>query len=433
MKFIFADSLDFVDPKYDFLEDRPSPLREPYWDDQYPHEILGTAPYDGILVSKAVVGGVKVSGKYTDSQAMRFERIGAREFLRFPEANYPGSMMVGDCGAFSYHAMDVPPYSPDEMIDFYGDGGFTHGCSVDHIIFDHSEDHKVNETDLKQREENLRRYEITLKNAEDFLKHSRRLGNEFTPMGVVQGWSPGSMAQAALRLQKMGYKYLAIGGMVPLQARQILSVLEAIRTTVGFDIGIHILGFAKADEISIFSDVKITSFDSTSPLIRAFKDSNRNYFLPNNQGSLDYYSAIRIPQSIQNNTLKNLAKEGAYSQEDLQTREMLALDVIRNFSDGNASLEETLEHVMNYSTPLLFGKDDGLTQNEIKKMENLRERYTNTLTKAPWKKCPCKICKTVGIEVIIFRSSNRNKRRGFHNLYAYQNHIKNLQPEVKLL
>jgi RNase P subunit RPR2 len=92
-----------------------------------------------------------------------------------------------------------------------------------------------------------------------------------------------------------------------------------------------------------------------------------------------------------------------------------------------------MDHVMNYSTPLLFGKDDGLTQNEIKKMETLRERYTNTLTKAPWKKCPCKICKTVGIEVIIFRSSNRNKRRGFHNLYAYQNHIKNLQPEVKLL
>ena len=43
MKFIFADSLDYVDPGYDFLTDRFSPGRQAYWDDQFPHEILGFA------------------------------------------------------------------------------------------------------------------------------------------------------------------------------------------------------------------------------------------------------------------------------------------------------------------------------------------------------------------------------------------------------
>ena len=72
MKFIYADSLDFVDPRYDFLTDRSPNGREAYWDDLYPHEILGYAPYDGLLVSHAIV----MNGKYSLSQAMRF-RSGA--------------------------------------------------------------------------------------------------------------------------------------------------------------------------------------------------------------------------------------------------------------------------------------------------------------------------------------------------------------------
>ena len=38
MKFVFADSLDFVDPKYDFQTDSNADGREPYWDDLFPHE-----------------------------------------------------------------------------------------------------------------------------------------------------------------------------------------------------------------------------------------------------------------------------------------------------------------------------------------------------------------------------------------------------------
>ena len=49
---------------------------------------------------------------------------------------------------------------------------------------------------------------------------------------------------------------------------------------------------------------------------------------------------------------------------------------------------------------------------------------TNTLKEMPWKKCKCSICKEVGIEVILFRGNNRNRRRGMHNLYAYGNRVK---------
>ncbi|MFL4469003.1 tRNA-guanine transglycosylase DpdA [Tateyamaria armeniaca] len=423
MKFIFADSLDYVDPRYDFLTDRSPSTREPYWDDSYPHEYLGYAPYDGVLVSRAIVGGYQGGGKYSESQAMRFRRVGAREFLRLREKDFPGSLMFGDCGAFTYHKLEYPPYTAEEMVDFYGDGQFTHGCSIDHVIFDYDEDSDDASTENSQLEENRRRFEITSVNAEEFLKKSKRLGNSFTPMGVVQGWSPASMAEAALRLKKMGYRYIAVGGMVPLRAPQIKKALEAIRAAIGNDIGMHILGFAKAEEIASFSHLNITSFDTTSPLIRAFKDSNRNYYALRPEGGLEYFSAIRVPQAIENNGLKNLAKQGAYSQEDLQSRERRALENLRAYDRGEVKVVDALEAVMDYTAPLAVGRDDDHTPNEARKLKGLKERYQRTLVERPWKACRCRACAEAGIDVIIFRASNRNKRRGIHNLQAYRKHL----------
>ncbi|UWQ61921.1 hypothetical protein K3723_13780 [Leisingera caerulea] len=423
MKFIFADSLDYVDPRYDFIEDRSPSDREPYWDDVFPHELLGYAPYDGILVSKAIVGGSKINGKYSESQTMRFRRVGIREFMRFKEEDYPGSLVFGDCGAFSYHTMEQPPYTVEEMVDFYGDGRFTHGCSIDHVIFDFVDDDAESDIEPDRLEENRRRFEITSRNAEEFLKESKRLTNCFTPMGVVQGWSPKSMAEAAVRLKKMGYQYIAIGGTVPLRAPQVRKALEAIRGAVGNDLSMHVLGFAKADEFESFRDLNITSFDTTSPLIRAFKDSNRNYYALKPGGGIEYYSAIRIPQSIENNRLKSLAKQGVYSQEDLQTREHLALSTLRSYDKDDATAQDALEAIMGYSAPLLFGRDDNFSDAEKRKFEALRQRYKHVLEARPWKSCDCKVCREAGVEVIIFRASNRNKRRGIHNLQVYRKHI----------
>ncbi len=422
MKFILADSLDYVDPNYDFATDRSAPSREPYWDDVFPHELLGYAPYDGILVSRAIVGGSQGSGKYSESQSMRFRRVGAREFLRFRERDFPGSLMFGDCGAYSYHMLDRPPYTTEEIVDFYGDGRFSHGCSIDHVIFDFfgEENEGVENARI---EKNQRRREITLANAEDFLKQSKRIGENFTPLGVVQGWSAASMAEAAARLKKMGYTYIAIGGMVPLRAPHIKRALEAIRRAVGMDLGIHVLGFAKAEEIASFGYLNITSFDTTSPLIRAFKDSHRNYFSLKPDGGFEYYTAIRIPQAIENNWLKTLAKRGIYSQEDLQAREALALESLRAFDRDEASAEEALEAVMLYSVPLAIGRDHGHSTAEARKLESLRGRYLRTLHDRPWRSCDCKVCLQAGVEVIIFRASNRNKRRGIHNVQAYRRHL----------
>jgi hypothetical protein len=205
---------------------------------------------------------------------------------------------------------------------------------------------------------------------------------------------------------------------VPLKAPQIKACLAAIRDVIPAQTRIHILGFAKADEIDTFGSFNITSFDTTSPLIRAFKDAKSNYYLPSKAGKLDYYTAIRVPQALENPKLQRLAKRGSLNQERLVAMEKDALAVLRSYDRGEADLEETLDTVLAYATPAVMGT----TIDELpgaKAVKDLRDRYKRTLTDKPWKRCSCPICSALSIEVVIFRASNRNKRRGIHNLGVY--------------
>ena len=416
MKFLFSDSLDVVDPDYDFIADRTAVGRQRQHDDLYPHEILGRAPYDGILVSRAILFP---GGKYSPAQTMRFRRDGGRAFLRFNGPTYADSILMGDNGAFAYAHLDTPPYTVDDTLEFYADGRFTHGCSLDHIIFDYLPE---NPPSADAPTEALRRYEITIENAEAFLKQSRSLGGSFVPLGTVQGWSPESKANAARRLEKMGYRYLAIGGMVPLRTHQIHECLKAIRKAVSPNVDLHLLGFARAEQIHEFLQYRIASFDSTSPLIRAFKDSKNNYYAPKATGGLDYYTAIRIPQATENAQLKRAIKEGRLNQEMLQTKEVLALQRLRAYDKGVVDIDATVEAVIDYNRFLIVDDKKTKAQNDAA-LANSQSTTERTLREQPWKRCSCFICRTVSIEVIIFRGSNRNKRRGIHNLSVYYDHL----------
>jgi hypothetical protein len=50
---------------------------------------------------------------------------------------------------------------------------------------------------------------------------------------------------------------------------------------------------------------------------------------------------------------------------------------------------------------------------------DMTDLYRKTLTDRPWESCECSLCRMAGIEIIIFRGNNRNRRRGFHNTYVF--------------
>ena len=411
MKFLFADSLDTIDPGYDFQNNAFSPDRRAQHDDVYPHEFFPAAPYDGMLVSRAVVGDTGLKGKYTTSQSIRFRRDGARDFLR-----YDGPMIMGDCGAFSYVREEKPPYSIGEMLDYYADCGFTHAVSIDHVILGYDEsfdsaslfgEHKEPLDNPHLPTEWKRRYLLTLELAEQFLARCQAERVPFKPIGIAQGWSPASYSEAVKRLVDMGYDYVALGGMVPLMAPQILRVLKAVRE-VAPDVKLHLFGFAKVDDLDKFVPYDIESFDSTSPLLRAFKDGNKNYLTPNR-----WFTALRVPDADESNKFKRDILAGVKEQKHLRELEAKTLEAIRALDAGRIGVEAALHPLEQYG--LEMGKKVPLYA------------YRETLTERPWQSCPCRVCREVGVEVVIFRGSNRNRRRGFHNLWAFHQQLSALR------
>ena len=416
MKFIFADSQDYIDPGYDFLNEEYSTNRRVQHDDVYPHEYFGQAPYDGMLVSRAVVGDSTIKGKYTTSPSLRFRRDGAREFLRYwPEDN--AGTLFGDCGAFSYVNQEKPPYTVPEMVEYYADCGFTHAVSIDHIILGYNEnldgpslfggcadptEHHAVPEDWKYR------YRLTLQLAEEFLRYCETTSAPFQPLGIAQGWSPFSYREAVRRLVDMGYGYVALGGLVPLMAPQIRRVLDAVRE-IAPDVKIHLFGFTKAEDLHHFIPYNLASFDSTSPVLRAFKDEKKNYFTGKR-----WYTAIRLPYADENNRFKQDILAGLKVQKSLRELEQQSITALRKYAERDITIEEALKPIVEYGTEF-HGKKVPVAA------------YIETLQARPWETCSCQVCRESGVEVIIFRGNNRNRRRGFHNLWTFYQHLLTLR------
>lgn len=407
MRFFFADSQDHVDPKFNFLTDTYNPDRFAQRDDEYPHEYFDSPPYDGLLVSRAIVGDDSFKGKYTTAQAMRFRRDGAGKFLRYDADTLKGELM-GDCGAFSYVNLYEPPYTEEEMVDYYAECRFTLAVSIDHVILAYDESQEgPNLFGSLLPAEWARRFELTLRNAERFLDRCQRVQAPFRPIGVAQGWGPRSYAEATRRLVEMGYDYVALGGMVPLKTDQIHRVVDAVRQ-VSPTVDLHLFGFTKADSIEEFAKYNLASFDSTSPMLRAFKDGKCNYF-----DGKKWYTAIRVPQADENRKFKQSVLAGHKDQKRLRQQEGDALTSLRSYSEGCGDIESVLDKLDAYG-------------HEFSDRVPL-SAYRDVLEARPWEVCKCKVCREVGIEVIIFRGSNRNRRRGFHNLWTFHQKLLSLR------
>lgn len=413
MKFFFPDSRDLIDPSFDFNTEERSPSRVLQRDDIYAHEAFASPPFNGILLSKALVDGASgMSGKYSMAQRHRLLRVGVQEFFRLQGT---GLETMGDCGAFSYVREEVPPYSVDEVIDFYLECGFDYGVSVDHVIlgFQAELDDALPGMDAIPADWK-RRQEITLDLARKFLDAHRDRKCSFVPVGVAQGWSPGSYAHSVAELQKLGYRYIAMGGLVPLKTHEIVSTLEKVSQVRNADTSLHLFGVTRCEEVGRFKSYGVRSFDSTSPLRQAFKDEKDNYY------TLDRtYSAIRVPQVEGNAKLRRRIVAGEVNQQRARTLERRCLQALKDFDRDASTVDQVLDALAEYEE--LY--DGEATHLSI---------YREALTDRPWKSCPCEICRALGVHVMLFRGAERNRRRGFHNLYVfYQRVQRELRPRSR--
>ncbi len=383
IRYYIPDWDDRVDPHYDFVYDLHTPGRNPYRDDRYAHEIYGTPPYDGMLLSRAML----------DANPGKREAIMAigsvKAYLRLPPDGEHD--IIGDCGAFSYWQANEPPYQTADMLEYYEQLRFDIGVSIDHLIF----------TEVETEKE--RRWILTLQNAEAFWQQHQAGGYQFTPMGVAQGWNPASYQEAVRRLIQIGYQHIAIGGLVRSHTNDIIRVLQAVQPELQDGMKVHLFGVNRPEHITTFASLGVTSFDSASRLRRAWIDGRRNYFLGNNA-----YTAIRIPIA------QNLARKKSLDEAHTRQLEQASLHALRAYDRGDMSCDEA------YRTAIAYAEVAGhLT-------ERIRQDYRITLQEQPWRQCDCQICQDHGIEVIIFRGNNRNRRRGFHNTWQLYQYLQTL-------
>jgi len=404
VKFFFPDSQDFVDESFDFETETRSSTRIRQRDDRYPHEIFATPPYDGLLVSKAIVDGLGGgTGKYSVPQRHRFLRVGVREYFRLQATSLE---TMGDCGAFTYVREERPPYTAREVADFYSECGFDYGLSVDHVIlgYNASLDDHLEPLDLVPADWRARQ-DMTFELAEAFLQYCQAKQKRFTPIGVAQGWSPRSYTHAVDVLQKLGYRYIAFGGFVPLKTPDILACLRAANVIRLPETVFHLLGITRCEHVQAFGAFGVVSIDSTSPLRKAFKDDRHNYYT--DSGGC---SAIRVPQVEANPELLRRITAGQVRQEEARRLEVACLQTLTAFDRDEATVEEAVAALRGYERVF----DPTADRSAV---------YRRVLTDRPWKYCPCEICRRLGVHVIIFRGAERNRRRGFHNLFVFNRQL----------
>lgn len=380
LRYFIPEWDDLVDPDYDFETDTHSGGSGDWSNEVYAHQMYPEPNYDGILISKVVA---EKSAKKKE----RINRMGVHRFLRVPR-EFP---VMGDCGAFGYIMDETPPYTTGEILDYYSRLDFDYGVSIDHLIVKATEEQKQF------------RYELTINNAEEFLREHRKRDLQWTPIGAVQGWDARSYAEAARQYVAMGYEYIALGGLVRTNTRQIVSLLEDVHKVVPENVKIHLFGIARFQAMNDFVRLGVRSIDSASMLRKAWLGSDLNFLTPGG-----WYSAIRVPQSEGCYRTKRMVQGKTHELDDLRKLEAQCLEGLRQYGTGGGRPDPDLVQALTDYDTLVAGE-----------RKRTKERILRTLEDRPWETCGCAICKRWGVEVAIFRGNNRNRRRGFHNTHVF--------------
>jgi hypothetical protein len=370
---------DFVDRDFDFENDVHSGGSGDWSNSVYAHQLYPEPNYDGILISKVVAEKSKKKKELIN-------RLGVHRSLRVPR-QFP---IMGDCGAFGYINEKVPPYTTEEILEYYTRLDFDYGVSIDHLI--------VTATEAEKKA----RYDLTVENAAEFLKTHRKAGLPWTPIGAVQGWDAKSYAAAAKKYVDMGYDYIALGGLVRSSTSDIVEILKAVHEVVPATVRVHLFGLARLAGLSVFTKLGVTSVDSASFLRQAWMRTTTSYVLPE-----ESFAALRIPEAGKSFRAKRMNEHAGLDNAAVSRLEQAALKSVRAYAARRGSIDGALNALLEY--------DRFVTADRV----DLSGPYRNTLEKRPWEQCECAICKHAGVEVVVFRGNNRNRRRGFHNTYVF--------------
>lgn len=399
ISYFLPDWDDLLDPNFDFATGEFSGANPAERGDKHCCILMQPKKMcDGVLVSLAQQMTSKGPLKRfadTDLESLAPCRMRDHFGLKKNQA------LFGDCGAFSYVNEPQPLLSVEQAVANYELHGFDFGASVDHI--------PVPEITVKGKQKKLSsmkrkdRVRLTVENAKEFFAMAKRRNTNFIPVGTIQGLSPQEYAKTVCSYHELGYRHMALGGLVPLPDSMVGDIVKAVMPQVAKlnpRPWIHLFGIFRPKLQELFRELKIDSFDSATYFRKAWLRSDQNYLGTNGQ----WYAALRVPMTSDGRTRIRLEASGADIQA-LEIEEARVMQMLCSFDQDGVNASTVLKALLEY--------DGHLTRSSEAK--SMRSAYERTLNDQPWKDCDCPFCSRCGIHTLIFRGANRNKRRGAHN------------------
>ena len=161
-----------------------------------------------------------------------------------------------------------------------------------------------------------------------------------------------------------------------------------------------------------FAALGVTSFDSTSAFRQAFMDDRKNY----------HTRRPLVRRHPRPPSRRQPDAEASYPRRQGEPEgrpggRARALKALRAFDGGSASLADCLQALRPTKRSAMPG-----AQAKVVPVGVRGDSGCSAL-----ESCPCSLCRLHGVEIAIFRGTERNKRRGFHNLSvlaAQMEHVK---------
>lgn len=429
------------DKSFDFSLDQsafPGSATERVAAKVYGYEFFPQLACDGLLVSGTMLrsrGKVcrnSISGKYqiVDRFGRTYSTI--REFLSIPGRYNSTYIVFADPGTFTYvNQFKLPEYLYDtnDLIDYYNDLSFDLAGSVDWPIIDKIiviEKGKKNYITLDSGTKEKRR-KLTIELAKDFFNEcSKRKSINFIPFGTIQGYDLETYVQSLRELLKIGYSYIAIGGLATSEkfALDLLPLIAAEMKKAGAFPGMHLYArFPSILAIPEFLKYGVTSFDNTSSLTTA-RLSNCSYIDASFGGDKSITSMrepcynIKIPGPRSPSIVK-LKK--VIPEPDFNDLVRLCTKTFKLFASyNNSGSKSTLRQFLNMYSTMHFTLNSYRAKPipEAKVLEMVATCRT-TVRNRPWEKCRCRSCSWLGAHITLTRSNERIIHTFYHNSYVH--------------
>lgn len=444
-----------VVPHYNF--DEGFPIRRVWKDVQYGYEICKEHLCSGLLISKTMLD-MRIKLKINKSQfricvpRTKYYYENIRDYLSLN--NFPSYITFADPGTWSYvHKLKLPEFLFDQdlLFNYYNSLHFDLCGSVDWPVINkiRVKDEKTGKVTFRDLTDKEKRYrcKLTVDLAKSFLKKCRGKSKDqinFIPFGTVQGYSVRSYISSLKAVLKLGYKYVAIGGLPSYSEAKVIELLPLIHKCikkygVSENIGLHLYGrFPSPKVVPVFLKYGVTTFDNNYSYITATKtkctvwdpDFINNELLDSPLQSPCYN--IKIPSARGKSILLFRKKTDEETFKNVRNiTDCCYVSFVRfNERQSVRNLKRFLKiYKKMYDCFKSFGVIK-VSQNQIDKMVEVAE---DSLKDKVWERCGCTACRRAGSHIVLTRDQTRISFAFFHNSYVqYGRFLRELgKPENK--